>query len=113
MAMRNMHVAHSVNELEETYVTVSVEHEQDRPPEIKGVSFSHGQFTGLGAGDPKKMKELVQWLLGEVDRQMQTERTAVLALAKQAGVDAVVRGGVPELGNSAYEDAIFKKRSRP
>lgn len=29
MAMRNMHVAHSVNELEETYVTVSVEYELD------------------------------------------------------------------------------------
>jgi len=113
IAIRSRHVAHSVSELEATYVTVTVTRRPNGAPEISGVSSSHGRFAGLAFGELGQLRELTKWTLGEVERLSKAERVKVLELAKRAGVDAVVRGGVPILGRTAYDDAIYKVRSRP
>lgn len=113
ITIRSKHVAHSVSELEETFVTVTVRRCPNAPPEISGVSSSHGRYAGLELSELGQLRELTKWTLGEVERLSKAERAKVLELAKQAGVDAVVRGGVPKLGRTTYDDAIYKVRSRP
>jgi hypothetical protein len=113
IALRSKHVAHSVNELEENYVTITVRTEQGRPLEISGVSASHGRTLGIGLGEPRRLRELAQWVLGQVVQQVESERMAVLELARRVGVHEVVKGGVPAVGRAVDENAVHRTRSRP
>lgn len=111
--LRNMHVAHSVNELEENFVTITVRSEDGKPGEIQGVSQANGRTVGLELGEPEELHALVQWILARIELLALPEREAVLRLAKQAGVEAVVAAGTPLLGRAPYDIAVRRRRSRP
>lgn len=87
MHLRSKHIAHSVNPLEENTVTVFLSEDMKSSEEIKTVNSSHGRVLGLLPAAAEALKELAQWVLGQVLQEAEAERARLIPIVQSYSLD--------------------------
>jgi hypothetical protein len=109
MAVRNKHIAHSVNAFENNVVTVMIRESEDGT-EIFGVGASQGRVLGLSLDKPKRLSALAEWVLAKVEEAIEEEKARVLEMARTFGPEKILSFGLPTSGKGIGTDP---SRSRP
>lgn len=112
LALRNKHVAHSVNAFERNSVTVSVGPDYVSSAEIEAVTPRHERQTGLSFNFPAKLKVLAEWWLRRVAEEVSRERQVVLQVARGTPLAEIRAYGTLKSTSSADRSANVGKRRR-
>jgi hypothetical protein len=83
MAMRDRHVAHSVNPFEENAVTVEISVHFTSSEEIRSVHTAHWRIGGLSLSEPEDLRELAEWVLAKVREEKASEQARLLPLVQR------------------------------
>lgn len=94
MHLRSKHIAHSVNPFEENTVTVSISDDMKSSSEIKTVNSAHGRVAGLLPAAADALKELTQWVLGQVSIEAEAERARLVPIIHGYTLDELKAMGV-------------------
>lgn len=86
---RNKHVAHSVNNFEENYITVQIEDSFQTSAEIVSVVPHHERQSGLSFGEPVKLKNLAIWLLSKVEQEITQETFIVQRIVQNLKLNEI------------------------
>lgn len=113
IAMRNMHVAHSVNDFEENEVAVMIGDRYQTSEEIMSVSTGHGSVIGFATDQPQRLKALAKWLTTEVEAMMQTEREQLLEYVRSRPLKELKQYGVVTIGEGGTRENVNKRRVGP
>lgn len=112
VALRNKHVAHSVNAFEQNSVTVSVGADCVSSAEIEAVTPRHQRQTGLSFDFPAKLKILAEWWLRRVSEEVSRERELVLQVARGTPLAEIRAYGTLKSTSSNDRNAAVGKRRR-
>jgi hypothetical protein len=113
IALRDKHVAHSVNPFEENEVTVQIGDHFNSSQEIISVNTAHGRVLGLLFGMPAQLGELAKWWLGWLNREGKIEREKLVSLARTFTLEALKRQPQGVLGADTGRHTVTKRRKRP
>lgn len=110
MSMRNKHIAHSVNDLEDNTVVAYYVHE--RPHEgFSSISMQHGRVVSLSTKDLETIISLSEKFLNYIDEQMELEKQRILALVMKLPMETVLSWGTGE-GFRPSLDGVHKRRKK-
>ena len=109
--VRNKHVAHSVNEYEETDVVILLEKVGHRY-EIFDVGTAHVQRSALDGSDLPRLMELTKWLLEEVENLSEAERKLLFDLALRIGRGTVSKYKSARTGGISLRARNANKRRK-
>jgi len=98
LALRDRHVAHSVNAFEQNSVTVRIEETYQSGRDIGAVAAGHERRAGLSFDSPARIRELALWWLGKVDDEIGLEKARVLAIAQGMPLDEIRAFGALKSG---------------
>lgn len=93
LALRDKHIAHSVNSLEENLIGAMV---SDNPTQtaVRSISTGHSRFAALGGSSLRRFRELVEHLLRQVLARVKAEKAQVLAAAQRLDFEDLRRQGL-------------------
>lgn len=111
--LRNKHIAHSVNPLEENLVTVHIDDRFQSAQEIETVASSHTSVAGLSTEVPAQLKRLAQWWLDKVDEEMAVERAKLLQIARNTPLSDLKAHGIPQPRPTSQIGDVRKRRGHP
>ncbi len=108
LALRNRHVAHSVNAFEDNQPVAWV---SDRPEEteVQSVSVTHGRLAAIGAGTAAELRELAEVLLAALKPIEKAENAKVLAAARALPYEELRKLGLPDAFAPTWND-VGKRR---
>lgn len=108
LALRNRHLAHSVNAFEENQPVAWL---SDRPEEteIHGVSVMHGRLGSIGAGDAAQLRELAEALRAALDPIEKAENAKALAAARALPYEDLRKRDLPDAFAPTWKD-VGKRR---
>ena len=109
--LRNKHVAHSVNEFEETDVVILME-KVGHWYEIWDVGTMHVRRHLADTVELDLLLRLTNWLISEVERLSELERDKLFRIAIAMGRRAVNKLGVVETGTVAFAARNPRQRRR-
>ena len=92
IALRNKHIAHSVNEFEENKVKAYYNNEKVYTEGITSISVGHARLISLGGSDAEAIIGLSKKIIDYVDMEMQAEKAKVLELVRNQPIDEILRG---------------------
>jgi hypothetical protein len=108
MSLRNKHIAHSVNDLEENKVVAY--YIEERPEEgFNGISVQHGRVISLSSQDLDTIVSLCGKFIEYIDAEMKVEKTKILQQVNQLSMDTVLSWGMGGGFKPNMED-IHKRR---
>jgi hypothetical protein len=113
LAIRNKHVAHSVNDFEENEVVAQVSTRFVSAAEIESIHTSHGRVIGLAFGEPDLLKKLTEWVLSRVEALIQQEATALLPIVRAMSIETIRSFGIVELGTGGNRERASVRRKNP
>ena len=113
IAVRNKHVAHSVNDFEENDVVAQVGTHFTSSAEIESIHPNHGRLIGLAFGDPHRLAELAHWARAKVYELMAEETTRLLPVVRAIPLEDIRKFGVAELGSGGNREKVSARRKRP
>ena len=111
-ALRDKHMAHSVNGFEDTRIQARYCIERVKDEGITSVSAAHYRVFGLSQRDIENLKELCTCLLAHVDRLIDDEKKALLPVIRALPLDEVLAATTSPLISPATA-RVDKRRSRP
>lgn len=111
-ALRDKHMAHSVNAFEDTRVQARYCLERVKDEGITSVSAAHYRVFGLSQKDIENVKELCTCLLVHVDRLIAGQKKALLSVIRAFPFDEVLAAKASPLISPATA-RVDKRRSRP
>lgn len=114
VALRNKHIAHSVNSFEENTVIVHIGEHFQSSCEIQTVTPSNMRVPGLSFGMPERLKHLAKWWLSKIDEEMSVETVSVLKAAQATPLLSFKAFGVRQSPN--HDDRVAnvgKRRPNP
>ena len=89
-AFRDKHIAHSVNAFESTKIQARYCLERVEQDGITAVSTEHHRVIGLSSRDVSEIEELCQVMMGDLDREIETEKTRLLAILRSMPISEVL-----------------------
>lgn len=113
IALRDKHVAHSVNPFEENEVTVQIGDHFNSSHDITSVNTAHGRVLGLSFGMPAQLSELAKWWLGWLEREGKIEQAKLVSLARTFTLETLKRQPQGVLGADTGHETVTKRRKRP
>ena len=114
VAVRNKHVAHSVNSFEQNSVTVHVSSRFSSPAEIDTVTPHHQRQSGLSLDIPAKLKALAEWWLDRVAQEIAYEQKVVLQVARATPLAEIKAQGTVKSTSAVDRSAnVGKRRQHP
>lgn len=111
-ALRDKHMAHSVNAFENTRVQARYCLERVNDEGITSVSAAHYRVFGLSQRDIESLKELCTCLLAHVDQLIDHEKKALLRVIRALPLGKVLTTKASPLISPATA-RVDKRRSRP
>lgn len=94
IALRNKHVAHSVNAFEENSVGVHISSDYTSSDEITTVIPRHTRQSGFQIDMPSRIIQLVEWWQRQVDAAIDAERLEVLRTLQGMPLEDIRKMGV-------------------
>jgi hypothetical protein len=91
-AVRDKHVAHSVNAFEESQPVARYWVERVAEEGIEQISCIHNRIVGLSDNDLAELIDLAKTMSAYVDKQVADERAKVLAIVRQMPLEQVLKG---------------------
>ncbi|MEA2604470.1 MAG: hypothetical protein QOF89_5462 [Acidobacteriota bacterium] len=88
LVVRNKHVAHSVNALEENHVTIHVREPPDAPA-LRGVGTLQARSMVLGSEDAPRVRELCRTVVAAIDVLIEQQRALVEEHIRGLSLDEV------------------------
>jgi hypothetical protein len=114
LALRNKHIAHSVNSFEQNCVTVHVSSRFLSPAEIDTVTPSHQRQTGISFDIPVKLKALAEWWLDRVAHEIAHEQKVVLQFARATPLSEIRAQDTVKSTSAVDRSAnVGKRRQHP
>ncbi len=113
IALRDKHIAHSVNPFEENDVTVQIADHFVSSREISSVNTAHGRAIGLSFEKPGQLHALADWWLAWLKTEMKKERRALVVLARTIPLEELKRNEQAVLGADTSPRTVGKRRPRP
>lgn len=112
IALRNKHVAHSVNAFEENYLRVAINIDEHQHKSVRAVEISTRRFIPISDGEVTKLSGLAEWLLAEVDRRIKLEQEKTFqAVSAKPLADLLKQREEPSYG-FAKPGAVSKQRQK-
>jgi hypothetical protein len=111
-ALRDKHIAHSVNAFENTRVQARYCLERVNDEGITSISAAHYRVFGLSQRDIENLKELCTCLLAHVDQLIDQEKKALLPVIRARPLEEVLTTKASPL-MSPTTARVDKRRSRP
>jgi len=108
MALRNMHIAHSVSELESHKVLLVMRKEKNRFKPWDIMEFPI-RASGLSERGRHSLPKLCHWLLATVEPQLESERDRVFKLALLRKASELSAGAFPGDLLCAFEPNAYKR----
>ncbi|MFQ5779329.1 MAG: hypothetical protein ACE5HN_00920 [Nitrospiria bacterium] len=111
LAIRNKHIAHSVNAFEENQVVGYYVLENPEEKGIRSISVQHGRVVGLSYSDADSIIQLSKLALEYVKSEIEKEKSKILKLVRQKDVNEFIYNAsdrVPMIGKKDPR----KKRKR-
>ena len=109
-AIRDKHVAHSVNSFEESQPVARYCVERVREEGVTSVDCNHSEIVGLGYEDVSDIIELCTRLLTYVDERLREEKARLLPIVRALPIEQVLAG---EQYNGITADNPDRRRRRP
>ncbi len=94
IALRNKHIAHSVNEFEENMVKAYYNDERVYAEGITSISVQHARLTSLSVNDAEIIIGLSTKVIDYVNMEMKTEKAKILELVRNQPIKKVLSGGI-------------------
>lgn len=113
IALRDKHIAHSVNPFEENEVTVQIGDHFKSSQEIASVNTAHGRVLGLSFGMLAQLGEVAKWWLTWLHSESEIERSKLVSLARTFSLEALKREPQGVLGADTGRHTVTKRRKRP
>jgi hypothetical protein len=112
-ALRDKHVAHSVNTYEENLLVVTVEMDGSVPQGVESVDISSRRVVGVGEQDLGRLRALAQSVLTAADRLYEVEQGLVLEQLRMLPLEPMVAERGEPLPAFLLEQSITDKRRKP
>ena len=110
IALRDKHIAHSVNAFEDNVVMVTIRDDFQSALQVDTVSARHTRRSGLAMRDPARLKDLSQWWYDHLEVLIRAERTRLLEIARRTPIaDLRAAGEVPP---EPLLRSVTRRRSR-
>jgi hypothetical protein len=93
IALRNKHIAHSINEFEENIVKAYYNNEKVYTEGITSISVGHARLISLSGYDAEAIIGLSKKIIDYVNVKMKAENAKVLELVRNQPIDEVLRCG--------------------
>jgi hypothetical protein len=93
IALRNKHIAHSINELEENKVKAYYNNEKIYTEGITSISVGHARLISLSGYDAEAIIGLSKKIIDYVNVEMKAEKAKILELVRNQPIDEVLRSG--------------------
>ncbi len=100
LAIRDKHVAHSVNAFEENRVVARYQVERVKDEGITAIEARHVRIVGLGVDDLNSIVEITSVILGHVEARIREEKAKVLAIVRRKPIEEVLAGAKAPAGLS-------------
>lgn len=110
-ALRQKHLAHSVNEFEENCVTVAVS-EPPAPREILGIGIGGGRVAGLDKATAKNLEVLAKKLYDALVVEFETERGRIQQLVTALPIEEIYELPMLPPFQPDWRRAAIKRRRR-
>jgi hypothetical protein len=91
IALRNKHIAHSVNKFEENTVKAYYNDEKVFTEGITSISIGHARLTGLSGYDAETIIALSKKIIDYVNSEMENEKTKIFKIVRNIPIDDLLR----------------------
>jgi hypothetical protein len=93
IALRNKHIAHSINEFEENIVKAYYNDERVHIEGITSIAEGHRRLTSIGGDDAEAIIALSNKIIDYVNLEMKAEKAKILEFVRNRPIDEVLRVG--------------------
>jgi hypothetical protein len=94
LALRNKHVAHSVNEFEENIVKAYYNDETIYTDGITSIGLGHARLSSISGYEAEQIIELSNKIIDYINMEMKTEKAKLLELVRSQPIDNVLKTGI-------------------
>ena len=111
-ALRDKHIAHSVNDWELNTPEAQVQFAEGKPPHVVAVHVGHHYIVATSAESIENLRALTSALLARVEREYEQERERMLQLARAIPADELERRAKARSRYPGQRD-VANARGRP
>ena len=110
LALRNKHIAHSINEFEENEVKAYYNDERVYTDGILNIELGHARLISISGKEAETIIVLSKKIIDYINLEMKAEKAKLLELVRTQPIDEILRGGITIF--DPKKDNVDKRRKQ-